>query len=123
MLAYEEAAAQFERALEATPDSGPLLLARGDALLRAGEPAAARGCFERAADLARRSGEPVLLGRAALGHAGLGIAIIDLDERAISLLEEALEALGDREPVLRSDCSRGWPSSAITRRRATAARR
>ena len=103
MLAYEEAAAQFERALEATPDSGPLLLARGDALLRAGEPAAARGCFELAASLARRAGDPVLLGRAALGHAGLGISIIDLDARAIALLEEALAALGDREPVLRSE--------------------
>ena len=103
MLAYEEAAAQFERALEATPDSGPLLLARGDALLRAGEPAAARGCFELAASLARRAGDPLLLGRAALGHAGLGITIIDLDARAISLLEEALAALGDREPVLRSE--------------------
>ena len=45
----------------------------------------------------------VLLGRAALGHAGLGISIIDLDARAIALLEEALAALGDREPVLRSE--------------------
>jgi tetratricopeptide (TPR) repeat protein len=45
----------------------------------------------------------VLLGRAALGHAGLGVTIIDVDARAISLLEEALAALGDREPVLRSE--------------------
>jgi tetratricopeptide (TPR) repeat protein len=105
MLAYEEAAAQFERALEATPEarSGPLLLARGDALLRAGEPALARACFERAAALARRANDPVLLGRAALGHAGLGVTIIDLDARAIALLEEALSGLGDREPVLRSE--------------------
>jgi predicted ATPase len=103
MLAYEEAAAQFERALDATPEaeSGPLLLLRGDALLRAGEPALARACFELAADLARRGGDPVLLGRAALGHAGLGVTIIDLDARAISLLEEALAAV--EEPVLRSE--------------------
>ena len=105
MLAYEEAAAQFERALDATAEagSGPLLVARGDALLRAGEPAQARACFELAASLARRAGDPVLLGRAALGHAGLGVAIIDLDAPAIALLEEALAALGDREPVLRSE--------------------
>jgi tetratricopeptide (TPR) repeat protein len=105
MLAYEEAAEFFGRALEAGDDAaaGPLLLARGDALLRAGDPDAARACFREAAALARAVGDPVLLGRAALGHAGLGIAIIDLDEAAIALLEEALAALGEREPVLRSE--------------------
>lgn len=103
MLAYEEAAAQFERALDATreAESGPLLLVRGDALLRAGEPALARSCFERAAAVARRAGDTELLGRAALGHAGLGVTIIDLDARAISLLEEALAAVD--EAVLRSE--------------------
>src|SRR5690606_12271962 len=80
-----------------------LLLARGDALLRAGEPAAARACFRDAAALARTAGDAVLLARAALGHAGLGIAIIDVDDAAVALLEEALAALGGDEPELRSE--------------------
>jgi hypothetical protein len=101
MLAYEEAAALFGRALEAAGDDGALLLARGDALLRAGEPVAARASFEAAAAVARAARDPVLLGRAALGHAGLGVTIIDLDARAIALLEEALAAA--TEPVLRSE--------------------
>ncbi|HWT22755.1 MAG TPA: hypothetical protein VN213_04550, partial [Solirubrobacteraceae bacterium] len=73
------------------------------ALLRAGEPRTARACFRRVAAIARDAGDPVLLARAALGHAGLGIAIIDLDEAAIGLLEEALAALGEKQPVLRSE--------------------
>ena len=101
MLAYEEAAELFARALDAGGDRGPLLLAHGDALLRAGEPAAARESFQAAAALARETGDRVLLGRAALGHAGLGISIIDLDVPAIALLEEALA--GVAEPVLRSE--------------------
>ena len=101
MLAYEEAAELFARALDAGGDRGPLLLAHGDALLRAGEPAAARESFQAAAALARDAGDPGLLGRAALGHAGLGISIIDLDAPTIALLEEALAAVA--EPVLRSE--------------------
>ena len=101
MLAYEEAAELYGRALEATGDEGALLLARGDALLRAGEPAAARSSFEAAAALARAVRDAELLGRAALGYAGLGITIIDLDAPAIALLEEALRAV--KEPVLRSE--------------------
>ncbi|HEX5621127.1 MAG TPA: AAA family ATPase [Solirubrobacteraceae bacterium] len=102
MLAYEEAAELFGRALEVADDKDALLLARGDALLRAGEPAAARECFTEAAALARSTADPALLARAALGHAGLGVTIIDFDEAAVARLEEALAALGEREPVLRS---------------------
>ena len=105
MLAYEEAAAHYARALEVAEEAarGPLHQARGDALARAGEPEAARDCFRAAAAAARAAGDPVRLARAALGHAGLGVTIIELDEEAIALLEEALEALGDAEPVLRSE--------------------
>jgi tetratricopeptide (TPR) repeat protein len=103
MLAYEEAAELFARALEVADERGPLLLARGDALLRAGEPAAARSCFTDAAALARSARDPVLLARAALGHAGLGVTIIELDQPAVALLEEALAALTDTEGVLRSE--------------------
>ncbi len=105
-LAYEDAAERFARALEALAladaddEAGPVLLARGDALLRAGEPAAARDAFTAAAQLARRTGDAELLGEAALGFAGLGIAIVGLDTETIARLEEALETAGD--PVLRS---------------------
>ena len=107
-LAYEDAGERFERALEALElaeaedEAGPVLLARGDALLRAGEPASAREVFSVAARLARRRGDPALLAEAALGFAGLGIAIVDLDTESIARLEEALEALGAGEPILRS---------------------
>jgi tetratricopeptide (TPR) repeat protein len=107
-LAYEAAAARFERALEALAladaedEAGPVLLARGDALSRAGDPQGARGMFSAAAQIARRAGDAPLLARAALGFAGLSIAIVDLDAATIDRLEEALEALGPGEPVLRS---------------------
>ena len=106
-LAYEDAAERFERALEALEladaqeEAGPVLLARGDALLRAGEPAAARDAFGRAAALARRHGDTTLLGEAALGFSGLGVTIVDLDADAIARLEEALEEAGS-DDVLRS---------------------
>ncbi len=103
LLAYEEAAELYARALEAVAGEarGPLLLARGDALLRAGEPEAARACFDAAASVARAAGDATLLGRAALGYAGLGVTIIDLDADAIARLEEALGVVV--EPVLRSE--------------------
>jgi tetratricopeptide (TPR) repeat protein len=105
-LAYEDAAAHFERALEALElagaedESGPLLLARGDALLRAGELEEARTAFTAARTLALQRGDPALLAEAALGFAGLGIAIVDLDAQVIARLEEALERV--EEPALRS---------------------
>ncbi len=107
-LAYEDAAEHFQRALEALElagaeaEAGPALLARGDALLRAGEPAAAREQFTAAARLARGTGDAALLAEAALGYAGLGIAIVALDAEAIARLEDALAALGSGSPVLRS---------------------
>ena len=111
MLAYEEAAELFARALEAAEERGPLLLARGDALLRAGEPAAARAAFGEAAALARRAGDAELLARAALGYAGLAVTIIDLDEEAVALLEEALADAGG---CCGRSCWRGSRSSSTT---------
>ena len=100
-LAYEDAADRFDRALDALAladaedESGPVLLARGDALSRAGDPDAARASFSAARTLALRQSDPVLLAQAALGFAGLGIAIVDLDASAIARLEEALERVED----------------------------
>lgn len=105
-LAYEDAAEFFNRAAQALEladadeESGPVLLARGDALLRAGDPEAARAAFTQARATALRRGDNRLLARASLGFAGLGIAIVDLDAEAIGRLEEALERVED--PALRS---------------------
>jgi DNA-binding SARP family transcriptional activator len=101
-LAYEDAADHFDRARQALElagaedDSGSVLLARGDALLRAGDPAEARAAFTAARGLALRSADDALLGEAALGFAGLGIAIVDVDAEATARLEEALERVEDR---------------------------
>lgn len=100
-LAYEDAAERCDRALEALElagaddEAGPVLLARGDALLRAGEPNAARLAFTAARTLALRRGDDPLLALAALGFAGLGIAIVDLNAEAIARLEQALERVQD----------------------------
>src|SRR6201999_1157299 len=88
---------RFERALDALElagaedESGQIQLARGGALLRAGETEAARATFTAARGLALRRDDPGLLAEAALGFAGLGIAIVDIDADAIARLEEALE--------------------------------
>ena len=96
-LAYEDAAERFERALDALEaagaedESGPVLLARGDSLLRAGDTDAARTAFTAARRLALRRDDSALVAEAALGFAGLGIAIVDVDADAVARLEEALE--------------------------------
>jgi len=88
-FAYEDAAALCERALEAVGDSsrrGELLLALGDARLRAGESEKAREAFRAV------RGDPELLARAALGFSGLGVTIIAVDREAVTLLEDALKS-------------------------------
>ena len=126
-LAYEDAADRFARALDALAladaedEAGPLLLARGDALLRAGEPAAARDTFTEAARLARRTNDAGLLGEAALGFAGLGVAIVGLDAETIARLEEALEA--PPTPPCAPASRPASPSSSTTRPTARARRR
>jgi DNA-binding SARP family transcriptional activator len=101
-LAYEDAADRFDRARQALElagaedDTGAVLLARGDALLRAGEPAEARAAFTAARALALRCADDALLAEAALGFAGLGIAIVDVDTEATARLEEALQRVEDR---------------------------
>jgi tetratricopeptide (TPR) repeat protein len=108
LLAYEEAAGHFEQAL-AGPAAGnrdqgrrmEVLLALGDARLRAGTFTAARDAYEQAAALARRRGRPEELARAALGFAaGLGFEVRLYDHRQVALLQEALAALppGDSAP-------------------------
>ena len=108
LLAYEEAAGHYERALQAL-DLNPgddaercrILLALGDAQSSAGERDRARITFERAAALARGLGRPAEFARAALGFGGLGEMGMPRDDALLRLPAEALRMLGDGEPSLR----------------------
>jgi len=109
-LAYEDAVSHFQRALEAlelepTGDRrGELLLELGDAQLRSGDMPSARAAFLEAAELARKQNIPEDLARAALGF-GAGLAGFEIqlfDQRQISLLEEALDALDPEDSPMRA---------------------
>jgi len=110
LVAYEEAADHFERALQAyglqeRADVGrrcDLLLALGSAQSRAGESRAARETYLRAAGLARKLGSPERLAKAALGYgAGMGgFEFGRVDEGLVALLAEAREALGEEDGPL-----------------------
>jgi tetratricopeptide (TPR) repeat protein len=112
LLAYEDAAAHFERALKALRVAGgdrrlrcELLLALGEAQDRAGDTEAARRTFEHAADAARELGDPEALGRAAIGFGGQWALVLTAgvaDESLRGLLEEALVVLADDESALRA---------------------
>ena len=106
VLAEGEAAAWFRRALDLLrgaggvalddgPDEIDLLLALGEAEVRAGHVEPSRAAYLDAAELARRRHRPDQLADAALGlGAGLGgfeITLFDMSQ--IGLLEEALAAL------------------------------
>jgi tetratricopeptide (TPR) repeat protein len=104
LLAHEEAARLYESALRALPlMAAPdpqlecdLLLGRGDALARAGDMPSARDAFLRAATLARTTGNAEALAAAALGYGGRIVWTRAAGDRLmVSLLEEALEALGE----------------------------
>ncbi|MDQ4097714.1 MAG: AAA family ATPase [Actinomycetota bacterium] len=97
-LAWEDAAAHFERAAVAAPtgEQGDELRAEaflglGHARLRAGDAEAAGAAFEAAARIAKDRDWPEMLARAALGFgAGLGgFEVRMLDQRQIDLLEQA----------------------------------
>lgn len=105
LLAHEEAAAHYTRALRALEQWRPaeerrictVLLALGDARVRSGDPTGAEADFLRAATLARKLDLPELLGRAALG---LG-EVERFHDRLAGYLEEALERLGSADSGLR----------------------
>jgi tetratricopeptide (TPR) repeat protein len=110
-LAYEEAARLYETALEALAFAEPddettrceLFLSTGEATARAGDMPAARRAFLEAAAIARRTELPRQLARAAAGYGGGHIwGRAGSDKVLVPLLEESLEALGDRDDVLRA---------------------
>ena len=108
VLAYEEAAGYHEAALEVAEKAGlpsltrcDLLLAIGEARLRAGDLTEAREAFAGAARLARAADDGQRLARAALGFAGPYNDSGVVDRATIDLLEEALALLGPDESGLR----------------------
>ena len=110
-LAYEEAARLYETALDALAFAEPddettrceLLLSTGEAIARAGDTPAAREAFLEAAAIARRTELPRQLARAAAGYGGGHMwGRAGSDKVLVPLLEESLEALGDRDDVLRA---------------------
>jgi len=116
VLAWEQAAPHYRRALEALDLAEPdevrrceLLLRLGQAESKAGNVPASEEAFERAASLARRlraAGEAA--GAACFARAVLGLGgewwmdSIDVRPRFLELLEEALGALDPEDSALRS---------------------
>ncbi len=116
LVAYEEAALHYGRALQAMElrESADetrrcqLLLRLGEAQRRAGDFAKARATFVRAASAARNlvAGNPAageLLAWSALGHAEEGIQAGRVDRPAVALLEESLGVLPRGDGVLRAE--------------------
>ncbi len=111
-FAYADAAAHYQRALQAFETSGAadparrcrLLLALGENHWSTGEFGRAREIYGQAAELAGALGLPRELGRAALGFGGHDVAFDAgaVDERLVALLERALAALGDGDAALRA---------------------
>lgn len=111
LLAYEEAAEHFDRALSVLaedrstdPRRVELFLLTGEARMRAGDLPGARAAFVAAAQEARRRGRSEELARAALGFgAGLGgFEVRVFDEEQLQMLEDALAALGEEDSPLRA---------------------
>jgi tetratricopeptide (TPR) repeat protein len=109
-LAFDEAVEFFGRALEADDLLDPrdparraeLLIARGDARNRVGEPGPARHDFVDAATLARTSHRPDLLAVVACGYGGAaGVFVDPTDSVGPALTAEALAALEPGDSSLR----------------------
>ena len=110
MLAHEEAAGHYSRALEVQERFVPeddarrceLLLALGEARVRSGERPLAWAAFREAATLAARLGDSDTVARAAIGASTRYIQPPGvIDEELIGLLEQALELIGDEKSVVR----------------------
>jgi class 3 adenylate cyclase len=111
LFAYEEAAAHYQRALQAlemkTPADEPLrcdlLLALGQAQLWGGETETGRQTNRQAFELARALGDARRLGEASVGLAW-GSPPLEVEQQRVwvEVLEEALAAQGDEASGLRS---------------------
>ncbi len=109
MLAYEEATAQYERALQMLSFKEPddelrceLLLALGKAQNRASDFAAAQQHFQKAADLARTRKFSNQFAHAALELAGTRIPVSGANPAILYILHEALALLPKDAYALRA---------------------
>ena len=111
-IAYEEASRHYRRALELVERLEPaddarrceLLVALGEAELRGGNQDAARVTLVRAAEIARALRDPEPLAEVAVATARgfVPFATGVVPEQLVSLLEEALGRLGERDSPLRA---------------------
>ncbi len=109
-LAHADAVGQYRRALDGLGGAGllsaaarlELLLGSGNARRATGDVGGAHEDYRLALDLARRSGDAVGLARAALGVVALGLVSGTGHDAPITLLEEALAALGTGSGELRA---------------------
>ncbi len=104
-MAWEDAVRHYAQALDVVvtdDDRARLLVARGGALLSAGDIDNAVSMYEDAAALARGRGNPVDLARAALGLSATltGFEPLPPHPAALPLLEEVLGAADPADPVL-----------------------
>jgi len=109
LCAYEEAALLYERALAALEAAGgslrrrcEVLVALGEAHLRAGSTLRAREVCASAARIAQELGAGSLHARAALFFGGIVIGVGIPDPELLRLLETSLELLDDHESELRA---------------------
>lgn len=108
-LAYEQAAAHYQRALAALGEGETedvrqrceLLLALGETQARAADPET-QATFRSAERQARALEDPELAGRAVLGRCGVGVTIVGLDDERTGALQQAIQALGERAPALQA---------------------
>jgi hypothetical protein len=107
--AHEDAAQLLERALAVADRrggplrrKGELLCALGRAHQRAGATEPARAAFHRASALARTLGDGELLAHAAIGAAGIGVTILQVDHSLVERLQDALARLGEEHAALRT---------------------
>ena len=110
MLANEEAAAHYARALEVLDRSDPealrrrcdLLLELGEAQVRSGERPLAWATFREAATLAAQLGDKGSLARAAIGASRRYVQPPGvIDEELIAMMEQAAEMTADERTVTR----------------------
>jgi tetratricopeptide (TPR) repeat protein len=109
MYAYEEAAAEYQRALQALRFAGPdepgrceLLLRLGTAQARAGNLQQAKDSCLQAAEIARKLGAPEQLARAALGFGERQVEGGLVNQQLVALLHEALDSLSPQDSPLRA---------------------
>jgi RecA/RadA recombinase len=108
-LAFEQAEQHFERALELVRQQDPagehaaeLLVALGEARMRAGRSAEARQALVQATGIARRHELGELFARATLAMVPWGFNVRVADAELTGLVEEAIERVGEDTPAMRA---------------------